>query len=298
MNVFATRGSRNRMSYANPWTVKSPTTGISDYFQKSFPESRGQVYPKWAIQVPSVLSYMFYTSLLVFVIFLILVFIHFIVYPVFSFSPNDNGFIPIPTASDRQIDFVKAPAPSNVAASFKNLPACSYTIGMDVYLSGTFQASQIPRVLLYRAKSDVKYTGTVSDMLSRFPDTNLIVWIDPMKNDLYASAVTVNAQAQRLIDPTPHIAVENIPVKKVFRLTVVFTPKFLEVYINGKLEVSHPFKNSLSSIADTSVFYGPLSAVNNNVMISNLALWPRILTAREVRSYGSPITNEAFYSPK
>jgi hypothetical protein len=169
---------------------------------------------------------------------------------------------------------------------------------MDVYLSGTFQASQVPRVLLYRAKSDVKYTGTVSNMLTQFPDTNLIVWIDPMKNDLYASAVTVNAQAQRLIDPSPQVAIENVPVKKVFRVTLVFTPKFLEVYINGKLEVTHPFKNSLSSIADTSVFYGPLSAVNNNVLISNLAFWPRMLTAREVRSYGSPITNEAFYSPK
>jgi hypothetical protein len=168
---------------------------------------------------------------------------------------------------------------------------------MDVYLSGTFQASQIPRVLLYRAKQDVKYNGALTKV-AQFSDTNLIIWIDPMKNDLYASAITVDSRATRALEPTPDIAVENVPVKKVFRVTVVFTPKFLELYINGKLELSYPFKNSLSSIPDTSVFYPPISAVNNNVMISNLAFWPRILTAREVRSYGSPITNEAFYSPK
>jgi hypothetical protein len=33
-----------------------------------------------------------------------------------------------------------------------------------------------------------------------------------------------------------------------------------------------------------------------NVMISNLAFWPRVLTSREARAYGSPISNENFFS--
>ena len=233
-----------------------------------------------------------------FVIFLILVFIHYTVMPVFALSPNDNGFISIPTASDRQLAYPNAPAAADLSGNFKDVPACTYTLGMDVYLSGNFQASTIPRVILYRSPTRVPLTNTVTasnaDLLANFPSTNILVWLDPMKNDLFVSVTTKNSSDVTVLETTT--AIENVPVKHVFRVTVVFTRTFLEVYINGKLEKSMAFKGNLITIADNAAIFPVVSSIGSSVLISNLAFWPRVLTAREVRAYGQPITNDAFYA--
>ena len=259
-------------------------------------------YPAWAPNITAyggVVAYLFYGSLLMFGLFLILVFIHFTVYPIFSFSPNDDGIIPIPTVSDRQIAFIKAPAASDLSANFVDVPACTYTVGMDVFLSGNFQASNVPRVLLYRAVGpsvSPPQSDRITNLVTRFPDSNILVWLDPMKNDLFVSVVTSSdgTAATRRLETTE--AVENVPVKKVFHLTVIYTQEFVEIYINGNLEKSMAIKNNPISVSDKAVFYPVISSIGPNVLISNLAFWPRALTAREARAYGAPISNDAFFS--
>jgi len=261
------------------------------------------------------LTLAFSISMFIFVLFLILVFINYVVTPIFSFSPNEPALITIPVASDRQIAFTMGPAASDLSANFVNIPPCSYTISSDVYLSGDFMASGFPRVLLYRSIDEggvslnrQRGIEGVEKYIDQFPDTNLIVWLDPTKNDLYVSAITNgqtglnpiisaasgtgNTVANRVETITP---IENIPVKKVFRLTIVFTQQFLEVYINGNLEKSLPFTGSPITASGKASFYPPVSAVGPNVRLANIAFWPRPLTAREVRTYGAPIANETFF---
>ena len=48
--------------------------------------------------------------------------------------------------------------------------------------------------------------------------------------------------------------------------------------------------------ADNSVFYPVISSIGPNVLVANVAFWPRILSAREVRANGSPISNNSFFS--
>ena len=259
-------------------------------------------YPAW---VPNVAAYggavsiLFYLSLIIFVLFLVLTFVHFTVYPVFSFSPNDEGIIPIPTVSDRQIAFTKSPAASDLNANFVDVPVCTYTVGMDVFLSGNFQASNLPRVLLYRAigaNVSPPQSDTKTNLATRFPDSNILVWLDSMKNDMFVSIVTSSdgTSATRRLETTE--AIENVPVKKVFRVTIVYTQQFVEVYINGNLEKSMALKNNPITVSDKAVFYPVISSIGPNVLISNLAFWPRALTAREARAYGAPISNDNFFS--
>lgn len=286
-------------SYLKPYMpsfMASRQTDVPQGYGSTF-EGRSYYYPQWAPQT-GIISYIFGASLLMFVIFLILVFIHYTVMPVFALSPNDNGFISIPTASDRQLAYPNAPAAADLSGNFKDVPACTYTLGMDVYLSGNFQASTIPRVILYRSPTRVPLTNTVTasnaDLLANFPSTNILVWLDPMKNDLFVSVTTKNSSDVTVLETTT--AIENVPVKHVFRVTVVFTRTFLEVYINGKLEKSMAFKGNLITIADNAAIFPVVSSIGSSVLISNLAFWPRVLTAREVRAYGQPITNDAFYA--
>ncbi|NBP64346.1 MAG: hypothetical protein EBU66_06685, partial [Bacteroidetes bacterium] len=226
--------------------------------------------------------------LFIFILFLILVFIHFTVYPIFSFSPNDNGFIPIPTASDRQIAFTKSPAAADLSANFINVPVSSYTIGMDLYFTGVFEPSNTPLVLLYRS-NDIQTPPTDSkSLITTYSKTNLIVWLDSFKNDLKVSGIQRDSNLQTSV-------IENVPIKKVFRVTVVFADTFLEVYINGKLESTQPFQN-LKPVADTYRFY--TGRTTSSVQMSNLTFWPRILSAREVQAWGSPMSKESFYISK
>jgi hypothetical protein len=286
-------------SYLKPYMpsfMASRQTDVPHGYGSTF-QGKSYYYPQWAPQT-GIISYIFGFSLFMFVVFLVLVFIHYTLFPVFALSPNDNGFISIPTASDRQLAYPNAPAASDLSGNFKDVPACTYTLGMDVFLSGNFQSSTIPRVILYRSPTRIALSKPVKDvdghLLDSFPDTNILIWLDSMKNDLFVSVMTTDSSDTTVLETIT--AIENVPVKHVFRVTVVFTRTFLEVYINGKLEKSMAFKGTLIDIADNAAVFPVVSSIGPSVLISNLAFWPRVLTAREVRAYGEPITNDAFYA--
>lgn len=237
---------------------------------------------------------LYYISLTFLVAFLILMFIHYTIYPIFSFSPNDAGLISIPTASDRQITYNSGPAAFDKAATFTKLPACSYTLGADVYLSGNFMLAQIPRVILYRDSAPVITGGTISSLQSTYPNTNLIVWLDPVKNDLYVSVLAQTDGTNTVIETSEPI--ENVPIRKVFRLAVVFAPNFVELYINGKLERSMVINGTVLSINENNTIYSSVQPIQNNVMLGNLTMWPRVLTVREISvNESAPIKDGLFF---
>jgi hypothetical protein len=232
---------------------------------------------------------LFYISMLLFIGFLLLIFVHFTMFPIFSFSPNDPGFISVPTVSDRQITYKRNPPPYDMSGSFISLPECSYTLGADIFLSGNFMVSNVPRVILYRSEEPVEDSGTVDSLDSTYPDTNIIVWLDPVQNDLYASVAT--SQGIQTTEP-----IENVPIRKSFRLTVAFSANFIELYINGKLEKSMPIRSNLKGIASNSYIYPSIKPIMQNVMIGNLSMWPRVLTAREIALYeNAPVKATGFF---
>jgi hypothetical protein len=237
---------------------------------------------------------LYYISLTFFIIFLSLMFIHYTIYPIFSFSPNDTGLISIPTASDRQITYKSGPAAFDKPATFTKLPACSYTLGADVYLSGNFMLAQIPRVILYRDSAPVITGGTTAGLQATYPNTNLIVWLDPVKNDLYVSVLAQTDGTNTVIETSAPI--ENVPIRKVFRLAVVFAPNFVELYVNGKLERSMVINGTVLSINENNTMYSSIQPIQNNVMLGNLTMWPRILTAREISvNESAPIKDALFF---
>lgn len=238
---------------------------------------------------------LFYLSLTAFIVFLLLVFIHYTMYPILSFSPNDGGIIPIPTISDRELSYSKAPAAFDVSANFVNLPGSNYTLGADIYLTGDFMLANIPRVVLYRAIKPVTTGGTGSTLLTTYPETNFIVWLDSVKNDLYISIITQKNGGNNHIQTSEPI--ENVPVRKVFRLAVVFTPNFVEIYINGKMERSMVIDGTIVTIQEKTLIYSSVKPIQQNVMLANLSMWPRVLTAREINvSESSPIKDSLFFS--
>ena len=265
----------------------------------------------------STFQILFYISLTVLIIFLMLTLVHFTTYPIFSFSSDEPGIISVPTASDRQTTYTAGPAAYDLSANLINLLPCTYTLGTDVYLSGDFMLAQIPRVILYRAPASVNSNATLAGitdsttdaerlgvmnnfLLREYSNTNIIVWLDPVKNDLYVSVFIRNPSggsglSGRTIQTSS--PVENVPIKKVFRLAVIFTNAFVEIYINGRLEQSMVLDNAPVTISSTSHFYPTVKSIQQNVMIGNLSMWPRVLTARDINSKeAAPIKDKKFFS--
>jgi hypothetical protein len=187
---------------------------------------------------------------------------------------------------------------------------------MDMYLSGDFQAMTIPRVLLYRSTrtngvsppSDLSNWSTGSSgssgstsisraLLGTFPDTNFILWLDPVKNDLYASVITSTDGTATNVRIETTKPIENIPIRKVFRVTVVFSQQFVELYINGNLEQSTALKNLPLTVAPKAYFFPVISTIGPNTRLANIAFWPRTLSVKEVRTYGMPIAPDTFFNP-
>ena len=149
--------------------------------------------------------------------------------------------------------------------------------------------SDVPRVILYRSAEAVEESGTIDSLETTYPDTNIIIWLHPVQNDLYASVVT--SEGIQTTEP-----IENVPIRKSFRLAVAFSANFIELYINGKLEKSMPIRSNLKGIASTSYIYSSIKPIMQNVMIGHLSMWPRVLTAREIGVYEhAPVKATGFF---
>ena len=221
---------------------------------------------------------------------------HFTIRPVFSFSPADLGFIQIPVPSDKQVAFDKTPAGIvDASANFVNVMPCGYTLSMDLYLPGTFITSTSPRVILYNAPRPVVGNGfTANTLPTAFPNSNIIMWLDPSVNDLYMSTITsdVSGGVKRVETTSP---ITNVPMKVPFRITYVYTQGFLEIYMNGSLQTTMSYKNPpIGSSSLNPFFFGQLSS-RLICLAGNVMYWPRALTSREVRAAGSPVSTPTFF---
>ena len=241
---------------------------------------------------------LFYTSATLFVLFLLLTFIHYTIYPIFSFTEGDDGIISIPTSSDRQKAYTGVVATADMSANIVAAAHCGYTVSFDTYLSGDFFSTNAPRVILYRSRVPVPMNSSDREatILDRFPDTNLLVYLDPAKNDLIVAAATSDGSAaHKTLEKLPPI--QNVPMRKVFRTSIVFTETFLEVYMNGKLQQSMPLKQKPIQQDAKFDFYTTPAMFGSNVKLANMVFWPRPLKSRDVRANGDPIAADTLFSP-
>jgi hypothetical protein len=81
--------------------------------------------------------------------------------------------------------------------------------------------------------------------------------------------------------------ITQIYVSTWFRLTVVVASSFTEVYVNGSLISTINTTNTLKQIQGKEFYPPPVASDAGGVQIANMAMWPRLLTAKEIRAYES-----------
>jgi hypothetical protein len=235
-----------------------------------------------------------YLGITLFVAFLVLLIVHYAYTPIFNLSPGDGGIIPLGIgSSDAQLIWTDGPAPASVKSTFNNLLPCGFTLQMDLFIDRNLQLSNTERVVLYRAnKPIVPDTTGAKTIIQNYPETNLVVYLQKDTNDLVVSSVT-QSQTQLFIESAPTML--NAPLKQPFRVTVVYLPNLLEVYVNGRFRGSRVLKNPpLNTI---SQFYAAPDAFQNTIKIMNLSYWNRPLLAREIAKTAPAMPSTDLFKP-
>lgn len=238
-----------------------------------------------------VLKYGFYLTLVALVIYIILIVTHFVAFPVFSFSPDSPGIIPVPTNTSVQVAFAKGPSTPDISCNFKNVYPINYTLSMDVFINGTAPLTNVPRVLLYRSSNQVVLPSstTTGTLKTTFPNSNIIVYMDPLVNDLY---VAIADQAGNMVTSDP---IQNVPLRTPFRVIFMLSEYFLEIYMQGELVQTMPIPNSPISTPPSAPFWGPPAIVNQSIRVANIMYWNTSLPAKTIRTYGSIVSSESLF---
>lgn len=234
----------------------------------------------------------FAVSLLV--IFLVLLVIHYTITPVFSFTSGDGGSIPLANTSDGQLVWTKAPPMADVSANLVAILPHGFTVQQDIYIDNELLLSNRKRIFFYRANGPVVVdTSQPEDLIAQYPESNLFMYLSPNTNDLIVSAITEKPSGELTYESTQTIL--NVPTKQVFRLTVVFLPQVLEVYMNGKLHGTRTFRY-VPMLSDAPFFSTP-DAFRGTVRVMNLKYWDRALTSAEISKSGPALTDKKLFSP-
>ncbi len=242
------------------------------------------------------IAFLFYLSLIAFFIFLILVMVHFTIKPIFKFDVNEQGLVDISPSNDGQLVWKNGLADADAKADLKGILSCNYTLSMDIFIKNETSMSSTPRVLLYRADAPVSFATDklASDLFNLYGDTNLLVYLDPAKNDLNITAVTMDNQ--NVLHPEGIPAIPNIPLETPVRITIVFQPRMMEVYMNGNLQATRVFLGRPKET--TGPFFAPSEFVRETARVGNLQFWPRTLAPSEIRNTGPALPGADFFVVK
>ena len=240
-------------------------------------------------------GYLWPSLIALFVLFLILLVVHYTITPIFTFSFGDKGILPLADTSDGQLVWTQGPVAADISANVLRILPNSFTVQMDVYVENTTVLSPIDRVLFYRSIRPV-LPDTTKTLMEQYPDTNLLVRLLPDTNDLVVSAITIQNtgnQNTATLESTPTIL--NVPVRQPFRITIVLLPQVLEVYLNGRLFGTKTFRYTLKSTP--TYFFGPSDPFRTSVRIMNVQYWDRPLTSVEARKAPPALPDASLFGP-
>jgi hypothetical protein len=148
------------------------------------------------------------------------------------------------------------------------------------------------RVFFYRAKNHI-IPSEIDDLISTYPDSNILMYLLPNTNDLVVSAVTKDKDGGLHLESAQTVL--NVPIRQPFRLTVVFLPQVLEVYINGKLFSTKTLQHQ--PIQTNNYFWGPPEQFRKTVRVMNFAYWDRPLMAMEVPKTPPALPDASKFNP-
>ena len=307
----------------------------------------------------------FFLSIIFFVIFLILLIIHYNVTPLsfLSFLKTNLSEVTSETNNYKSQTISTTEWLKGTGDDKKlifdtlvndNFNKNAFTLSFDCYLMRTYKSTDVPRVLFYfgannnsitrnsdlqetkieeetethknvldsagsrtytiTSENEPKLLSSENSMIPTvFPDTNFIIYIDPIKNDM-KFGVFINdktAARKQYLEILPIL--KNIPVEVPFQITFILTETFAEIYMNKQLHTTYKIgKQYLEQFPQTfnpantsfpftpssvgSNLYGPIDFIGDTVRVGNIQYVNMPLTSEQVRTVTNTLNPPIFFT--
>jgi len=253
----------------------------------------------------------FFLALGGFVLFLILLYVHLNITPVFPLTLISAGFKTntVPTLDTINSQTRQLNSAGNAKPELADFPLIfdkitnfkyeNFSISFDVFLNGQYISTDVPRVLMYFDTAPVNittnYDVSETNLTTIFGNSNFVVYCDPVKNDLIVAAITMNGTTKML----EHVAVvQNIPINQPFQITIVITPNFFEVYKNKELIKTYKLENTLNTATPAALgatLYSQIGFIQNTIQIANVQYFDGVLRSDQVRLTTNNIKPATFF---
>jgi len=201
--------------------------------------------------------------------FIILVIVHYTIRPIFRSGSADPGFIPIPTlGSDTTGHYWKeASAPlqsADTVLTGNQSGSMDFSLSVDVLIHNPNMKSAGNRPIFWRSDKQVPDSAANlpegANIVREIGVFNFAAYLAPQTNDLVVSVLNGQSELESVV-------VQNVPTGEPFRLGLILTPLFLEVYINGKLyrtrNLTSPPLPVVGSFMPPGGPYADMAAVRN-----------------------------------
>lgn len=271
---------------------KAVTTGVNSvarsagYSGASFTEEGGNY----------ILKTLFYLVLYAFLLFLILILVHFTIRPVFRFVPGGKGYIGVPGTTDDIVTWndKRQPLPSSSAPKESDNLAVypfinNFSFSIDLYVRRLIDTDRKNRIIIFktgRRTSELPAPPPSTSLVDYMADNSSLIMYLTDTNDLVVTMFSGGAPTQYA---SPYI--KNVPLYTPFRVSVVVEDKTFTVYLNGKQTFQRVAPTPLTLNTKTAQltgqqrFYSPpawADSPTKSIFLQNFHLWPRAISYDEV----------------
>ena len=249
---------------------------------------------------------LFYLALYAFVVFIIGVFIHFSITPVFSFTPGGKGILSVPGSTSDMVYWntrsqpnptVAVPGPADVIGGYSFIN--SFSMCFDVLLTNiTSAAVSSNRLVLYKTAAlpttnnqiAAPSTQTMTDYMNLTVGASMIAYLANGTNDMVITFFCADTNGQNV--QYSCAPVKNLPLNTPFRISLVVEKNSFSVYLNAmqvsqKIVSSGISLNPKNSSPGAQRFYSApdwASQPTKTVYVQNLHIWPYAIQYPEVQA--------------
>ena len=233
----------------------------------------------------SILSITIYLVVLIIIIGIFLIFVDRFITPVFKYKPDDPGYIPMPYGDDGVLYWQKNPGLIRDDNTIISNLASGYTLSLDIFIFNPMAFASSPRVIFWRGSNKQGKQGDQGNQKYKISEFNLLFSLAKDTNDLMVD--TMISTPGKLINDIETIKINNVPIRKGFRISVVMFDKLIEVYMNGRLYQTRTL--SSPPIGSFHFLNSQTAEGQACTAIRNLKIWNRCLSAGEIREMSPPI---------
>ena len=257
------------------------------------------------------LQVLFYLVIYMSILFLVAIFIHYSITPIFRFTPGGKGFVPVPGAQSDNIVYwntvkllppeSRVPLANDALSSY--LFENSFSFSVDLYVRKLTDTQAGKRLILFKTFTygpDLKINGPTpsqtatlsdpasADMVSTLSSMCSMIMYLTTTNDLVITFFSGPSATNYSCSP-----ITNIPLYTPFRISVIVEKNTFTVYLNGKQtfqrvvpgSIALNSSNGLPTLSQSFYAYPAwATAPNQTVFLHNFNVWSRAIAYSEMLS--------------